>query len=95
MQRVIERGWINDFYAAIRIYGGISSVKEIIKEIPSLTDKDMTFVCSVFDLFEEKSFDASSIEKHLFERYDFKGDFLERNTIKGSINDIFRSFPVE
>jgi hypothetical protein len=41
-----------------------------------------------FDLFTEKSFNASSIEKHLIERYDFKGDFLERNTIKGSINDI-------
>ena len=53
MQRVIERGWINDFYAAIRIYGGISSVKEIIKDIPSLSDKDMTFVCSVFDLVKE------------------------------------------
>jgi predicted nucleotidyltransferase component of viral defense system len=41
-----------------------------------------------FDLFTEKSFDASSVEKHLIEKYDFKGDFLERNTIKGSINDI-------
>lgn len=41
-----------------------------------------------FELFTEKSFDASSIEKHLIERYDFKGDFLERNTIKGSINNI-------
>ena len=53
MQRVIERGWINDFYAAIRIYGGISNVKEIIKDITSLSDKDMTFVCSVFDLEKE------------------------------------------
>ncbi|MCK5137364.1 MAG: nucleotidyl transferase AbiEii/AbiGii toxin family protein [Bacteroidales bacterium] len=41
-----------------------------------------------FDLFTEKSFDAGSIEKHLIETYDFKSDFLERNTIKGSINDI-------
>ena len=53
IQRVIERGWMNDFYAAIRIYGGISSVKEIIKDIPSLSNKDMTFVCSVFDLKKE------------------------------------------
>lgn len=41
-----------------------------------------------FDLFTEKSFDAPSMEKHLIDRYDFKGDFLEKNTIKGSINDI-------
>jgi len=39
-------------------------------------------------LFTEKSFDAPSMEKHLIDRYDFKGDFLEKNTIKGSINDI-------
>lgn len=53
MQRVIERGWINDFYAAIKIYGGISRVKNIIKEIPSLSVKDMTFVCSIFELKKE------------------------------------------
>ncbi|MCK5137363.1 MAG: hypothetical protein KAR19_16385 [Bacteroidales bacterium] len=53
MRRVIERGWMNDFYAAIRIYGGINNVKEIIKDIPFLSDKDMTFVCSVFDLKKE------------------------------------------
>ncbi|MEA3477428.1 MAG: nucleotidyl transferase AbiEii/AbiGii toxin family protein [Bacteroidota bacterium] len=41
-----------------------------------------------FDLFTEKLFDASSPEKHLIETYDFKGDFLEKNTVKGSINDI-------
>ena len=41
-----------------------------------------------FDLFTEKSFDAPSMEKHLIDSYDFKGDFLEKNTIKGSINDI-------
>lgn len=41
-----------------------------------------------FDLFTEKLFDASSLEKHLIETYDFKVDFLEKNTVKGSINDI-------
>ena len=41
-----------------------------------------------FDLFTEKLFDASSLEKHLIETYDFKVDFLEKNTLKGSINDI-------
>ena len=41
-----------------------------------------------FDLFTEKLFDASSLEKHLIETYDFKVDFLEKNTVKGSLNDI-------
>jgi len=41
-----------------------------------------------FALFTEKSFDAATVERHLIEMYDFKGDFLERNTIKGSINNV-------
>jgi hypothetical protein len=53
MQRVIERGWFDDFYAAVRIYGGIDNVKEIIKEIPSLSAKDIVFVCAVFNLKKE------------------------------------------
>jgi hypothetical protein len=54
IQRVIERGWMEDFYAAIRIYGGIEQVREIIKEIPQLTNKDMAFVCSFFNLNKEE-----------------------------------------
>lgn len=54
MQRVIERGWRDDFYAAIRLYGGIDNVRNIIKEIPILSPKDMNFVCSVFDLKKEE-----------------------------------------
>lgn len=53
MRRIIEIGRIEDFYSAIRMYGGINSVKEIIKDIPYLSVKDMTFVCSVFDLKKE------------------------------------------
>lgn len=54
LQRVIERGWMNDFYAAIEKYGGIDNVKSIIKEIPSLSSKDTTFVCSIFNLKKEE-----------------------------------------
>lgn len=50
VQRVIERGWLDDFYAAIRLYGGIEPFKEIIKQIPVLSPKDMQFVCTVFNL---------------------------------------------
>lgn len=54
MQRVVERGTMEDFYAAIRLYGGIAKVREIIKEIPTLSDIDMNFVCSVFGLKKEQ-----------------------------------------
>lgn len=54
VQRVIERGWIDDFYAAIRIYGGIDNFKSIIKQIPVLSEKDTQFVCSVFNLKKEE-----------------------------------------
>lgn len=50
VKRVIERGWTNDFYAAIKLYGGIENFQNIIKEIPSLSHRDMNFVCSVFNL---------------------------------------------
>ena len=35
-----------------------------------------------------KSIDFDLFTEHLIDSYDFKGDFLEKNTIKGSINDI-------
>ena len=54
MQRVIERGWMDDFYGAISIYGGIDNIREIIKDIPVLSDKDMSFVCSIFNLKKEE-----------------------------------------
>lgn len=54
MQRVIERGWKNDFYAAISKYGGLENVREIIKKIPSLSPMDISFVCAVFKLKKEE-----------------------------------------
>lgn len=54
MQRVIERGWPDDFYAAIRLYGGIENIREIVKTIPVLSAKDMAFVCQVFGLKKEE-----------------------------------------
>ncbi len=50
VQRVIERGRFNDFFAAIRLYGGLGQFKEIIKQIPILSEIDMQFVCTVFNL---------------------------------------------
>ena len=54
VQRVIERGWPDDFCAAAAMYGGEAGFREIIKEIPYLSDKDMNFVCVCFDLKKEE-----------------------------------------
>lgn len=54
VQRVIERGWLPDFYAAINMYGGIEAFKKIIKEVPVLSERDMAFVCTVFGLKKEE-----------------------------------------
>lgn len=53
VQRVIERGRPEDFYAAIKRYNGLENFREIIKEIPYLSPKDISFVCAVFDLKKE------------------------------------------
>lgn len=54
VQRVIERGWLKDFYAAIKLYGGLDNFREIIKDIPVLSNIDMVFVCNIFHLKKEE-----------------------------------------
>ncbi len=54
VQRVIERGSLEDFYAAICLYGGIENIKTIIKEIPILSDRNMNFVINIFHLKKEE-----------------------------------------
>lgn len=54
VQRVIERGWPEDFYAAINMYGGLDNFICIIKDVPVLNDRDRTFVCRVFNLKNEE-----------------------------------------
>ena len=53
VQRVVERGRMEDFYALLNMYG-IEGVIESIKEIPVMSPKDMSFVCSVFDIKKEE-----------------------------------------
>ena len=67
VQRVIERGWFDDYCAAIRIYGGLRNFKKIIKELPILSDKDMSFVCAVFQLKKEslKCYTRKQLRKKL------------------------------
>lgn len=52
VQRVIERGRRDDFYAILNMYG-VDGVKESIKEIPTMNPKDLSFVCAVFELKKE------------------------------------------
>ena len=49
VQRVIERGWPNDWYAVLNLYS-IDGIKEIIKAIPYLNEKDMYFVSGLFEI---------------------------------------------
>ena len=49
VQRVVERGWPQDWYAMLNLYG-IDSVKEAIKELPYLNDKDVNFVSHEFGI---------------------------------------------
>ena len=54
VQRVLERGWLNDFFAAFDLYGGIEGFRAIIKEIPHLAPREMNFACAAFDLKKEE-----------------------------------------
>jgi hypothetical protein len=53
VQRVIERGRMDDFYAVLNMYE-LEGVKEAIKQIPFLNNKDLAFVCSVFNIKKEE-----------------------------------------
>lgn len=54
VERVIERGWDEDYYAMFALYGGIENVRSIIQdEVLFLSNKDIAFVCVAFDLKKE------------------------------------------
>ena len=40
------------------------------------------------DLFSWSSFNSSALEKYLSDQYGFKGDFIEKNTLNGTIDGI-------
>jgi hypothetical protein len=55
VERVIERGWDEDYYAMFALYDGIEGVRQIIRdEVLFLSDKDTAFVCAVFYLNKEE-----------------------------------------
>ncbi|MDR0294778.1 MAG: hypothetical protein LBH91_01095 [Prevotellaceae bacterium] len=54
VQRVIEYGLPEDYYTLFKLYGGVSGVREIIKEIPCFRyPRDISFVCMTFNLKKE------------------------------------------
>ena len=54
VQRVIEYGLPEDYYAMFKLYGGVSGVRKIIKEIPHFRyPRDISFVCMTFNLKKE------------------------------------------
>lgn len=67
VQRVIELGRPEDFYAAIRLYGGLDNFIEIIKELPYLSDKDITLVSAMFHIKKQhlKSYRNKRVRKKL------------------------------
>ena len=68
VQRVIERGGWEDFYAAIRFYGGIEKFVTIIKEVHNLSDRNIDIVCMVFNIKREESkmLQTEAVEKETF-----------------------------
>ena len=49
VQRVVERGFPDDWYAALNLYG-VNGMKDAIKALPYLNDKDMNFVSVLFEI---------------------------------------------
>lgn len=69
VERVIERGTLKDFYAAIRFYGGLENFIKIIQnEVMNLSEFDINFVCSTFHLKKEelKCYTRKQLRKTLF-----------------------------
>jgi len=49
VQRVIERGWPNDWYFILNTYG-VEGVKTAIRNIAYLNDRDINFVSHQFNI---------------------------------------------
>jgi hypothetical protein len=49
VERVIERGRMNDWYAMLNLYG-VNEVVRVIKKLPYLNRKDANFVQVVFNI---------------------------------------------
>ena len=53
VQRVLERGRRDDYYAMLNLYG-VDGVRDALRAIPYMNDKDMNFACHTFNLKKEE-----------------------------------------
>ena len=53
VQRVLERGHMDDYYAMLNLYGW-EGVREALRMIPYMNRKDMNFACFGSDLKKEE-----------------------------------------
>ena len=69
VQRVIEYGLPEDYNTIFQLYGGVSGVRKIIKEISHFRyPQDISFVCMAFNLKKEnlKCYKRQQLrEKHM------------------------------
>ncbi len=54
VSRILEHGWLKDYFAAFDLYGGIDGFRNVIREIPYLAPRDMNFACIAFGLKKEE-----------------------------------------
>ena len=54
LQRVLEYGRPEDYYAVYQLYNGKENLREIAKEIPYLKDKELNWCCLLFNLKKEE-----------------------------------------
>ena len=55
VQRVIQYGDKNDYYAMLQLYGGFDKVRQIITKIPELSPKDLNWACFLFNVNKERT----------------------------------------
>jgi hypothetical protein len=54
VERVIERGKLEDFYTLFAMYGGMEGVRKIVKELHSLSPRTIAFAFAVFDFKKDE-----------------------------------------
>lgn len=68
VQRVIQYGDRNDYYAMLQMYGGFEGVSKIVKKIPELSPKDLNWACFIFNIKKEDTlcYTRKSLRKKRF-----------------------------
>ncbi|MGI6466645.1 MAG: DUF6922 domain-containing protein [Sphaerochaetaceae bacterium] len=54
VQRVVEYGRVEDWYAMLQLYGGYENIRKILLEVNHLTPKSIALVTVLFDIKKEE-----------------------------------------